>query len=83
MTLGAARQDLEDAQDQVVAARRRLADARAQPTRSPCDGCHHERPAAMTRRHDPPLGTPYGSGGLCLSDGDADREPAAGHVAGP
>ncbi|MBO0820687.1 MAG: hypothetical protein J2P26_07540 [Nocardiopsaceae bacterium] len=46
--LDAAREDLADARDQLATARHRLADARAQPTGSPCDGCHHERTAAIT-----------------------------------
>lgn len=46
--LDAARDDLDAARDQLAAARRQLADARARPTRSPCDGCHRERAAAIT-----------------------------------
>lgn len=46
--LATARSDLDDAQDQLTAARRQLAAAHAMPARDPCDGCHRARAAAIS-----------------------------------
>jgi multidrug efflux pump subunit AcrA (membrane-fusion protein) len=45
--LDAARHDLDDAGEQLAAARRGLAAAHALPTSDPCDGCHGAKAAAI------------------------------------
>jgi hypothetical protein len=45
--LDAAERDLEQARRELTRARRDLAAAHARPTRSPCDGCHNAKAAAI------------------------------------